>query len=533
MNRREQLGKLTSETCFDMLVIGGGATGSGVALDAASRGLKVLLAERHDFAEGTSSRSTKLVHGGVRYLEKAVTHLDRKQYSFVREGLFERGVLLKNAPHLTKKIEFVTPVYRWLELPYMFIGLKLYDLLSGRMHLGSSRLLSKRETLEKLPRLNGAHLKGGVLYFDGQFNDARMAVLIIRTAAEHGAVVLNHMDVTSLIKENGRVCGAVMKDGVTCAEHTVRAKCVVNAAGPFADGVRRMDDESAKPLLKTSSGIHIVLDRKFAPTGYGMMIPETDDGRVVFVLPWENHALIGTTDDPCGAEEHPAVTDGEIEYVLLQIDKYFRTAPRKTDILSAWSGIRPLVMDPHAKNTEEILREHYIELSPSGLLTITGGKWTSYRHMAQDTVDRAVEEFGFAAKPCITADLVISGGAGYEPDGYVKLMEQYGLDEDTAVHLHHAYGSLAGNVLESGPVTKLCEAHPYIEAEVSYAVRCEMAEHAVDFLIRRIPLGLLDTAAAKSAADRVIRIMAHILGWDSGRISAETELAAKRFGTAI
>jgi len=537
MNRREYIKKLNESSDFDLLVIGGGATGSGVAVDAASRGLSVLLVEKNDFAEGTSSRSTKLVHGGVRYLEKAVKHLDKEQYSFVKEGLYERGIILKNAPHLTNKIQFVTPLYKWYELPYIFAGLKLYDILSGKMRLGKSRLLFRKETLQKLPILNDKNLKGGVLYFDGQFNDARMAVMLVKTAVNQGAIAINYMEVTGLIKEGNKVVGAHLKDNVTGDNYTVNAKAVVNATGAYADSIRKMDDENAEPVLKVSSGIHIILDKKFTPTEYGMMIPQTEDGRVIFVLPWEGHALVGTTDDPSVIRDHPEVTDNEIEYVLKQIGRYFKNPPTKDDILSAWSGIRPLVKDPDATSTEEILRNHYIEVSKSKLVTITGGKWTSYRHMAEDVVDRVVKEFSFNAKPCITPDLKIVGGENFNPEGDKILQKKYNIDYDIAFHLHRSYGSLAEDVINSCDKEKafirLESGHPYIESEVYYCVRNEMAVHVVDFLIRRIPLGLVDINAAKHASAKVLEIMAEELKWDKSRIDEELKLISDRFDKAI
>lgn len=536
MERDENINELSKTDIFDLLVIGGGATGSGVAVDAASRGLKVLLVEKNDFAEGTSSRSTKLIHGGVRYLEKAVKHLDKEQYSFVKEGLYERGIILKNAPHLTHRIEFVTPLYKWIELPYVFAGLKFYDILSGKMRLGKSRLLFKKETKDKLPMVNEKNLKGGVLYFDGQFNDARMVVMLIKTAVNHGAVVINHMEVTGLIKENNVIHGAELKDNISGETYNVKARAIVNATGAFADFIRQMDDKNAEPVLKVSSGIHIVLDKKFAPTQYGMMIPETDDGRVIFVLPWEGHALVGTTDDPAVIREHPNVTENEIDYVLKQIAKYYKNPPDKNDILSAWSGIRPLVKDPEAKTTEEILRNHYIEVSSSKLVTITGGKWTSYRHMAEDVVDRVVTEFSMKSGPCITPHLKITGGENFNPEGYKMLRQKYELDYDIALHLHRSYGSLAENVINSSEkqaLARLNGKHPYIEAEVHYCVKNEMAVHVVDFLIRRIPLGLVDIKAAKDVSKKVSEIMASLLGWDASRVEEEQKLVIKRFEEAI
>jgi glycerol-3-phosphate dehydrogenase len=377
MNREKAIEKLKSGEKFDLLVIGGGATGSGIALDAASRGLKVALVEKNDFAEGTSSRSTKMVHGGVRYLEKAVKRLDKEQYSLVKEGLHERGIFLKNAPHLAIPLPFVTPLYKWIDVPQVFAGLKLYDMLSGNMSLGKSQFLSKKEVLRRFPMVNEKKLKAGVLYYDGQFNDARMGVYILKTAAEHDAVVANHVMVTDLEKNGGKVSGAKVRDMLSGDEWLVNADCVVNATGPFADSVRKMDDADAKEILKVSSGIHIVLDKRFAPPQTGLMIPKTEDGRVLFVIPWKDHAIIGTTDEPAIVEDHPKALENDIDYVLRYANAYFHMDVTREDIKSVWSGLRPLVFDPEKENTQELARTHVIKKNGSGMITITGGKWTS------------------------------------------------------------------------------------------------------------------------------------------------------------
>lgn len=537
MTRQEIISALKQDELFDLLVVGGGATGCGIALDAALRGLKVALVEKQDLAEGTSSRSTKLVHGGVRYLEKAVKNLDMAQYNLVKEGLHERGVLLKNAPHLSNPIAFVTPLYKWIDVPQVFAGLKLYDLMAGRMGIGHSRMLSRKETIRRFPMIRAEGLKAGVLYFDGQFNDARMAVALATTAQEHGAVVANHVEVTALHKSDGKVAGAVVRDTLTGNQWTVRAKGVINATGPFGDQLRKMDDPGVVPIMTASSGIHIVLDKRFAPPENGLMIPKTEDGRVLFVIPWQGHALIGTTDDPAKIVDHPRATEEEIDYLLRHVGRYFDMKLTREDIKSSWSGLRPLVSDPKAANTSNLVRDHVISMSSSGLLTIVGGKWTSYRRMAEDTVDQALKGYGLTPlRSCQTNHTPVAGGDRFRPDNQGRLSKEYGFSADIALHLHRSYGDRAGTVARyaaEGLATRLHQGHPYLEAEVLYAVRHEFAVRAIDLLARRIPLALIDKAAAEAAAPRVIALMAGELGWDAARCQIEQQLVMTRLTVAI
>ena len=463
-------------------MIGGGATGCGIALDAASRGLKVALVEQHDFAEGTSGRSTKLVHGGVRYLEAAVKHFDRVQYNLVRDGLRERALLLKNAPHLSRRLPLVTPLYRWRDIPYIFAGLKLYDLLAGRHGIGHSRLLSRREALRRFPMLKADGLKAGVLYYDGQFNDARMALSLALSAREMGALVANQVEAVALLREEGRLCGAELRDGINGERWTLRTRGIINAAGPFVDGIRRLADPEALPIIAPSSGIHIVLDRRFAPPDTGLMIPRTEDGRVLFVLPWEGHALIGTTDEPAAVNAHPAPREEEIAYLLRHAGRYFNLQLERSDIKSVWCGLRPLVADPRAADTAQLARDHVIELTPAGLLTIAGGKWTTYRKMAEDAVDHAVKAFGLRPTgTCRTAALPLVGADGGQGELERRLMRE-GASAEVAAHLVRAYGDRAGQVAQlaaTGYDALLAPGHPFTEAEVVYAARCELAVRAL------------------------------------------------------
>jgi glycerol-3-phosphate dehydrogenase len=533
MTRQAILESLKTQDRFDLLIVGGGATGCGIAVDAASRGLKVALVEKNDFAEGTSSKSTKLVHGGVRYLEMAVKKLDRVQYHLVREALFERGIFLKNAPHLAKRLPLVTPLYSWWEVPYVFAGLVLYDLLAGKLGLGKSILVGGGEAKKRFPMLRGENLKAGVIYYDGQFQDARMAITLVLTAQRHGAVLANHVEAVAFEKKDGRLCGARVRDALGGEEFDIRARAIVNAAGPFVDRLRQMDEPDAEPVVEAASGIHIVLSSRFVPPDTGLLIPKTEDGRVLFVLPWQGHALIGTTDTPARIVEHPRASEDEIAYVLRHINRYFDLSVQRGDVLAAWSGLRPLVKFDETANTAQQVREHLLMVSPSGLVTMAGGKWTSYRRMAEEAVDRAIASAGLPAPgPCRTLDLKLFGAEHYAPEILQVLTKDYGLEADIAEHLRHAFGDqamsvarLAGN---EGLSARLHPDHPYIEAEVVHAARHEFAERASDVITRRIPLAILDNAAAQAALPRVIELMAGERGWDEERRRQESALAIER-----
>ncbi len=532
MRRKDLLPRLKTGEPFDMLVIGGGATGCGVALDAAARGLKVALVEKNDFSEGTSGRSTKLLHGGVRYLEMAVKHLDKSQYHLVRDALKERGILLRLAPHLSNTLPLVTPLYKWMDVPYMLSGLKLYDILAGSAGIGNSRLLSREKALKRFPMLHAEGLKAGVLYYDGQFNDARMAVCIALTAAQHGAVIANHVGVTDFIKENGKIAGAWVSDSVSDESWEVRARSVINATGPFTDKIRLIDDPASRPMLEVSSGIHILLDKRFAPPDTGLLIPKTEDGRVLFVLPWEGQALVGSTDEPAKVEEHPCPSVDDISYLLRYICRYFDLQIAESDIKAVWSGLRPLIKDPKASDTARLTRDHCIEQSSSGLITISGGKWTTYRKMAKDVVDQAVKRFSLdASGKCRTDRIFITGGSHFDPHGGTVLASKYSLDSQVARHLNRSYGDRAEEVARltaSGYGALLARDHPFLEAEVLYAVRRECAEHAIDVLARRTVLALVDRNAAGEASGRVIELMAGELGWDDDRVRKENEIVSAR-----
>lgn len=522
--RSAQIGRLEDET-FDLLVIGGGATGAGVALDAATRGLRVALVERDDFAAGTSSRSTKLIHGGVRYLEKAVKEFDRTQFNLVRDALRERAILIEIAPHLARPLPLVTPLYHWYQVPYFMTGLKMYDWLAGKSNLSPSRFVDAKEALERFPMLRSEGLRGGVVYYDGQFDDARMNVAIALTAAEEGAAVANHAEVVELRKEDGTVRGATVRDRLTDRRHEVRARVVVNATGPFSDAVRRMDDPSARPMLSASSGIHVVLDKSFSPPETGLLIPETEDGRVLFLLPWQGHTLVGTTDTPAEIEAHPKASEDDVEYVLRHIRKYFSVPVERGDVKATWSGLRPLVSDPEAADTAGLSRDHVVNVSSSNLLTIAGGKWTTYRKMALDAVDQVLRIGDLEAAASRTAERPLVGGASYAATGAGELQERFDLPSDVASHLNRAYGDRAAQVAllaeREGLANRLARAHPYLEAEVLYAARHELACTSTDVLARRTRLGFLDRAAAVGAVARVNELLTREFDWEEARAAED------------
>ncbi|KAM7526873.1 hypothetical protein LguiA_016775 [Lonicera macranthoides] len=535
---------------LDILVIGGGATGCGVALDAATRGLRVGLVERDDFSSGTSSRSTKLIHGGVRYLEKAVFNLDYGQLKLVFHALEERKQVIENAPHLCHALPCMTPCFDWFEVVYFWMGLKLYDLVAGRRLLHLSRYYSAQESVELFPTLarNGKEksLKGTVVYYDGQMNDSRLNVGLACTAALAGASVLNHAEVISFLKEEAseRIIGGRIRDNLSGQEFDTYAKVVVNAAGPFCDSVRKMADNDAKPMICPSSGVHIVLPDYYSPEGMGLIVPKTKDGRVVFMLPWLGRTVAGTTDSNTSITMLPEPHEDEIQFILDAICDYLNVKVRRTDVLSAWSGIRPLATDPKAKNTESISRDHVVCEDFPGLVTITGGKWTTYRSMAEDAVDAAIKSGKLSPNyTCSTHNLRLIGGDGWDPASFTVLAQQYVrmkktysgkvvpgvMDTAAAKHLSRAYGTMAERVAaiaqNENLGKRLAHGYPFLEAEVAYCARNEYCESAVDFIARRSRLAFLDTDAAGRALPRIIDILASEHNWDKSRKKQEVKKA--------
>ncbi len=493
---------------FDIAIVGGGATGLGAAVDAASRGHSVLLVEQSDFAKGTSSRSTKLVHGGVRYLKQG-------NISLVFEALRERGLLCRNAPHLVHDLAFVIPTYHWWEGPFYGIGLKVYDGLAGRLGLQPSRYLNRDDVLQLLPTIETEHLTGGVVYHDGQFDDARLAINLAQTATEQGAVVINHMACTGLIKENGHVSGLKLRDAEDGAEHVVHARCVINATGVFADALRKVDDATAASILRPSQGVHLVLPRDFLPGDTAIMIPKTDDGRVLFAVPWHDCVIIGTTDTPVEhADLEPRALPEEIDFLIKHAARYLTRDPTPKDVLSVFAGLRPLVNASHG-STASLSRDHHIEVSDSGLVTITGGKWTTYRRMAEDVVDHSELIGSLPSKTCRTQELPIHGAGEALADNK---------------WLNHYYGSDAAGI-EALAMPALI--HPRLkltEAEVRWHVRHEMARTVEDVLARRSRCLLLDARASSETAPEVARLMAEELGrdeaWQAHQVQVYRALAA-------
>ncbi|KAG0324669.1 mitochondrial glycerol-3-phosphate dehydrogenase [Podila humilis] len=531
---------------FDLLIIGGGATGAGCAVDAATRGLKVAMVERDDFSSGTSSRSTKLVHGGVRYLEKAVRELDIEQYKLVKEALNERANFLKIAPYLSYQLPIMLPIYKWWQVPYYWAGSKAYDLLAGHQGMESSYFLTKGKALEAFPMLKNEKLVGAMVYYDGQHNDSRMNVALGLTAVQYGAVIANHVEVVELIKDekNKRLCGARVKDTLTGKVFNVKAKGIINATGPFTDGIRQLDDPSIQTIVSPSAGVHIILPNYYSPGTMGLLDPATSDGRVIFFLPWQGNTIAGTTDSATKVTPNPMATEDEINWILGEVKNYLNpdVKVRRGDVLAAWSGIRPLVRDPAAKSTEGLVRNHMINVSQSGLLTIAGGKWTTYRAMAAETIDEAIKEFHLKpTRECSTERVKLIGSHGYSKTMFIRLIQQFGLETEIAQHLANSYGdrawavaSLAHSTGKRWPVfgRRISNQYPYIEAEVRYAVQREYACTAVDVLARRIRLAFLNVHAALDALPRVVEIMAEELHWDAARQTQETE-DAKQFLTTM
>ena len=516
MTREGHVRRLDSrQEPWDLIVAGGGATGVGVAIDAAARGYAVLLLEQHDFGKGTSSRSTKLVHGGVRYLEQG-------NLSLVMEALRERGLLAQNAPHLVRNLGFVVPAYDWWESPFYGVGLKLYNLLAGKYGFGPSRILSKEETLERLPTINREGLRGGVIYYDGQFDDARLLIHLVATAWEQGAALLNYAPVTGVLKDgDGFANGVRFRDIETGEDREARARVVINATGPFSDAFRALAEPGVEPMIAPSQGVHLVFDGSFLAGESAIMIPHTTDGRVLFAIPWHGHAVVGTTDTPVDtAPLEPVAFEREIEFILQTASLYLAKKPVREDILSVFAGIRPLVKAQGAANTSSLSRSHTIRIENSGIITICGGKWTTYRHMAEDCVNQAATFAQLPERPCATANLNIHG--------HLPNADRFGPLS--------VYGSDAPKLralMESDPAlaTPLAQGLPYTGAEIVWAAREEMARTVEDALARRTRALFLNARAAVAMAPHAARLMAHELGrsaeWAAEQVAEFTATARK------
>ncbi len=511
--REDFLREIGEDREWDFIIVGGGATGLGTAVEAASRGYRTLLLEARDFAKATSSRSTKLVHGGIRYLQQGNVKL-------VLEALRERGRMLRNAPHLAHRREFVIPAYALWELPFYGVGLTLYDLLAGREGIGRSRILSKKAALEALPTVRRSGLKGGILYYDGQFDDARYAIALLRTFVDLGGTALNYARVTGLVKRGGAVSGVAVNDDETGETFECRAKVVVNATGIFSDVLRSIDEPRAKPIIAVSQGSHVVLPREFLPGESAMMIPRTSDGRVLFAIPWHDAVVVGTTDNPVSeASYEPQAMPEERTFLMGHIERFLGRRPQTDEVRSVWSGQRPLVRREHSANTAAISRDHTILISDSKLVTITGGKWTTYRKMAEDVVDRAAALSGLAAAPSRTAELRLHGWT-LQPEANNEWERVYGADLPELHKLTDENADLRGLIHA---------ALPFRRAEVIWAVQYEMARTVEDVLARRTRALFLNARASVEAAPVVAGLMRQALGrddeWERGQIATFRETA--------
>lgn len=500
------------DNVWDVIVIGGGATGLGTALESSSRGYTTLLLEQADFAKGTSSRSTKLAHGGVRYLQQG-------DVSLVVEALHERGLMMRNAPHLVRNQAFVIPTYDWWGGPFYTVGMKVYDVLAGKLGLGPSKSLSKEETLELIPTLEPEGLRGGVIYYDGQFDDARLAINIAQTCADTGGTLVNYMKVKQLLKSGDMISGVVAEDLETEKEHRLHSRVVVNATGVFVDDIIKMDNPEARPIVRPSQGVHIVLDREFLPGTSAIMVPKTEDGRVLFVVPWNNKAIVGTTDTPVKTTSlEPRALEEEVAFLLEHAAKYLSKDPTREDVQSVFAGLRPLVNTDDGKSTAQISRSHSLMVSISGLVTITGGKWTTYRKMGEDTIDKAALIAGLEEKPTKTKDLRIHG--------WLKNVNKedplffYGSDMIAIRKLINREPELGEYLHKDLPILK---------AQIVWAAQNEMARTVEDFLSRRTRALLLNARASIEAAPEVARLLAKELGkdaaWEQKQIETYEALA--------
>ena len=500
MNREAFIKELRkqSEVKWDIIVIGGGATGLGIALDGASRGYKTILLEQSDFAKGTSSRSTKLVHGGVRYLAQG-------DLALVMEALHERGLIIKNAPHLTSNQKFIIPIYTLWDAIMYTVGLKFYDLLAGRLSMGRSYFISRKKTITRLPMLQTRGLKGGVVYHDGQFDDSRLALALAHSCAEKGGLVLNYFKVTDLLKdENGKINGVKAKEMNTGVEFKMNANLVINATGVFADDIARMDNPASKSTIRPSQGVHIVLDSSFLKSNSAIMIPKTNDGRVLFAIPWYNEVVVGTTDTPLDAISlEPVALEEEINFILQTAGKYLVKPPRRDDILCIFAGLRPLAANPeNPESTKEVSRRHKITLSKSGLLTIIGGKWTTYRRMAEETINKAIKAGFLDRRKCVTSNL--------------KLTSLTMSNSSNRLHIYGEGAPVIEKMIKEEPVSgkPIDSRLPYTKAEIIWICRNEVPLTVEDILARRTRALFLNARVSGEMATEVAAIIAGELGFD-------------------
>lgn len=519
--RAEELKSISGQQ-FDLCVIGGGATGAACALDAQLRGIRTVLIEAGDFAGATSSAATKIVHGGVRYLEEAIKGVDLQEYRVLVRALHERVRMLENAPHLTRTLQFVVPSYHWIDVAYLDIGLKIYDWLAGPGRISPSKYLSQAETLERMPGLNPKGLIGSVAYADGQFDDARYNVALVQTFTAAGGNALNYARVTDFRrKASGKTCGVVVKDQLAQNSFDVRAKAIVNATGPVSDSIRQLATPSLQKRIRPSKGAHILLPLDVFPSEDALLIPKTEDDRVIFAIPWGGRLLVGTTDEEISPDAELVVTREDVDYLLRHLNQYLARPVTPDEIVSGFAGARPLVGSGDGGDTKTLARDDVIEVDPaSGLISIMGGKWTTHRAMAEDTINRVQQTLGVPHTDSKTRNYVLFGGEGFTEDCCGKLSRQYQLSDETTRHLTSKFGTAAEKVLllakeKAAFAQPILAGRPAIQAEVIYLVRYEMAATIEDVLARRLGMQLYSWRDAIEAAPAVGSLMAAELEWSS------------------
>ena len=527
MDTRKDFRKRMEDRILDVCVIGGGATGAGCALDAQLRGLSTVLIEASDFASKTSSASTKLVHGGVRYLQQAVFDFDMGQLKMVYKALHERILMLRNAPFLAHPLELLVPCFSWFELFYMTAGLKLYDWVSGEASLFPSRALSPQAALRKIPALNGEKIVGAVSYADGQFDDARYCMALVKSFVRENGVAFNYTRVTHLNKgADGRLQSVEVEDQLSGERYRISARVFVNCTGPFSDHIRLMANPTLKPRLRLSKGIHILLPAQAIGGETALLIPKTKDGRVIFAIPWLGRLLVGTTDDETQLEDKMVATSQEINYLLNYLNLYLEKQHTPEEVQSSFAGMRPLVASRDSVNTKKLIRDHEVEVDAvSGLVSVLGGKWTTYRAMAEDGINHVAQLLGDGHRPCQTREYPLAGSEGYSSELWKKLTAAYPITEDTARHLVEKFGSAAEAVLEltrEEPelLQQVAAGAAAISAEIVYCIRNEMAVSIEDVLARRLGLQFYSWQAAISAAPTTGKYLARELEWGPSQLNA-------------
>ncbi|KAG5860250.1 glycerol-3-phosphate dehydrogenase [Encephalitozoon hellem] len=535
-SRKAMMERLESEV-FDLVIVGGGSTGAGCALDAATRGLNVALVEALDFGSGTSSKSTKLVHGGVRYLASAVSNLDLSQYRLVWQALDERSTMFKISPYLTNSIKILVPIYSKILVPYFYLGLKLYDWISGLKSLGKSYFISRKEAIDAFPHVNKKNLCGAMVYFDGQQDDVRNNVMLVMTAVYHGAVAVNYLSAKSLVMKEGKIAGVRCKDLISGSEVEIRSAGVINSTGNFADDLRRMNDGDAREIMVQSSGTHIVIPEEYAPKEMGFLDPLTGDNRIAFFMPWMGKTLVGSTDIKAKNEASPSPTKEDLEFLIHEVRAYTSQNPKltKDEVSAIWTGIRPLVKDIEVSETSSIVRKHFVQVEKNGLLTVTGGKWTIYRKIAEDAIDLAVSAFYLKPKgPCVTKYVQILGADEYSEDTWICVQKKLNVPKDVAKRLVRFYGTGAlrlANYIKKGKKSLLSEKYSYFCEEVEYCIDNEMAVRICDVLCNRLMIGLVDVKEAYGCIRKVLEIFKRKHRWDADRCNDEEINAIRMLNT--